>query len=75
MTTRRQRPVVQNKQKFSSNLKSKFKVDLHVPAKDFKEIVKVKCDHHKIVDNFCQMKNYLEECRCHNNVYGMPAEK
>ena len=45
-----------------------MKLILHLPAKHFKEIVEIKYDHHKILDNFCQMKNYLEECPRHHNV-------
>ena len=47
---------------------SKFKLVLHVPAKKFKEIVKINIDPHKILDNFCLMKNYLEECLSHHSV-------
>ena len=50
---------------------SKFKLVLHVPAKKFKEIVKINIDPHKILDNFCLMKNYLEECLSHHNISGL----
>ena len=52
---------------------SKFKLVLHVPAKKFKEIVKINIDPHKILDNFCLMKNYLEECLSHHNMYVHPC--
>ena len=46
--------------------RSKLKLVLHVPAKKFKEIVKINIDPHKFLDNFCLMKKYLEECQRHH---------
>ena len=65
---RRPAPFCQqtNLVKFSS---PRFKLVLQLPAKNFKEIVKIKCDNHKILDNFCQIKNYSEECPCHHNIH------
>jgi len=57
--------------KISNNI-SKLKLVLHVlhvPVKNFKETVKIKCDHHEVLDNFCQMKNYLEEFPSHHNMH------
>ena len=80
---RRPAPFCQqtNLVKFSS---PKLKLVLQLPAKNFKEIVKINCDNHKILDNFCQIKNYSEECPRHHNVcipiiffyqHGKPALK
>ena len=56
--------------KFSS---PKLKLVLQLPAKNFKEIVKTKCDNHKILDNFRQIKNYSEECPRHHTTYNVYA--
>ena len=65
---RRPAPFCQqtNLVKFSS---PKLKLVLQLPAKNFKEIVKIKCDNHKILDNFRQIKNYSEECPRHHITY------
>ena len=62
---RRPAPFCQqtNLVKFSS---PKLKLVLQLPARNFKEIVKIKCDNHKILDNFCLIKNYSEECPRHH---------
>ena len=68
---RRPAPFCQqtNLVKFSS---PKLKLVLQLPAKNFKEIVKIKCDNHKILDNFRQIKNYSEECpRHHTEHFGV----
>ena len=67
---RRPAPFCQqtNLVKFSS---PKLKLVLQLPAKNFKEIVKIKCDNHKILDNFRQIKNYSEECPRHHNDWSM----
>ena len=57
----------QNSQQRTVKKFSKLKLVLHVPAKKFKEIVKINIDPHKILDNFCLMKNYLEECLSHHS--------
>ena len=49
--------------------KFKFGSGLHIPAKNFKEIIKIKSDHHNILNNFCEIKFNLEECPSHHNVY------
>ena len=45
--------ITSKQTKFPQVFKSKLKLVLHLPAKNFKEIVKIKCDDHKILDNFC----------------------
>ena len=54
---------------FLQVFESKLKLILHVPAKKFKEIVKINIDPHKILDNFCLIKNFSEECLSHHNVH------
>ena len=44
----------------SSNLKSKFKVDLHVPANLFKEIVKTNVIQNWKKNNFCNKHFHLD---------------
>ena len=51
---------------FPQVFKSKLKLVLDVPAKKFKEIVKINIDPHKIPDNFGLIKKYLEECLSHH---------
>ena len=67
---RRPAPFCQqtNLVKFSS---PKLKLVLQLPAKNFKEIVKIKFDNHKILDNFCLIKNYSEECPRHHKAYSI----
>ena len=45
--------ITSKQTKFPEVFKSKLKLVSHLPAKNFKEIVKINCDHHKILDNFC----------------------
>ena len=61
--------ITSKQTKFPEVFKSKLKLVSHLPAKNFKEIVKIKCDNHKILDNFRQIKNYSEECPCHHTIY------
>ena len=49
--------------------KFKFRDGLHIPAKNFKEILKIKFDHHEILNNFCKIKFNSEECPRHHNVH------
>ena len=51
---------------------SKLKLVLHVPAKKFKEIVKINIDPHKILDNFCLINNFSEECLSYHIPHGCP---
>ena len=46
-----------------------LKTENIISAKNFREMVKTNNDYHKILDNFCEMKNNLEESPCHHNVY------
>ena len=46
--------------------KFKFGSGLHIPAKNFKEIIKIKSDHHNILNNFCEIKFNSEECPSHH---------
>ena len=39
-----------------------LKLVLHLPAKSFNKTDKINFVHHKILINFCEMKNYSEEC-------------
>ena len=57
---------------FPPVLKSKLKLVLDVPAKKFKEFVKINIDPHKFLDNFRLMKKYLEECQRHHNDQALP---
>ena len=49
--------------------KFKFGSGLHIPAKNFKEIIKIKSDHHNILNNFCEIKFNSEECPSHHTTY------
>ena len=46
-----------------------LKTENIISAKNFKEFVKIKCDNHKILYNFCEMKNYSEECPRHHTYH------
>ena len=49
--------------------KFKFRDGLHIPAKNFKEILKIKFDHHDILNNFCKIKFNSEECPSHHTLH------
>ena len=46
--------------------KFKFGSGLHIPAKNFKEIIKIKSDHHNNLNNFCEIEFNSEECPSHH---------
>ena len=51
--------------------KFKFGSGLRIPAKNFKEIIKIKSDHHNILNNFCEIKFNSEECPSHHNNHAL----
>ena len=53
----------------SSNLKSKFKVDLHVPANLFKEIVKTNVIQNWKKNNFCNKHFHLDFHVSYHNIH------
>jgi len=60
-------PVAEFITKNLTQKKFRFGSGLHIPAKNFKEIIKIKSDYHNILNNFCEIKFTLEECPSHHN--------
>ena len=54
--------------KVSTKKTLKVFVGLHFSATYFKEIIKINCVHHKILNNFSYMTNNSEKCWCYHNV-------
>ena len=62
--------TVRSKQtNFPQIFESKLKMNLLFPAKSLKKMKEIICNHHKIWNNFCEMKINSEECPCHHNVH------
>ena len=47
---------------------SKLEMNLLFPARAFRKMIEMICDHHKLWNNFCKIKNNLEECPCNGIV-------
>ena len=57
-----------NKQQMSKKKKSKLKVELLFSASSFGKMVEIKCDHHKVLNNFYLMTNNWEKSPCYLNL-------
>ena len=61
--------TVRSKQtNFPQIFESKLKMNLLFPAKSLKKMKEIICNHHKIWNNFCEMKINSEECPCHHTL-------
>ena len=62
--------TVRSKQtNFPQIFESKLKMNLLFPAKSLKKMKEIICNHHKIWNNFCEMKINSEECPCHHTLH------
>ena len=56
------RCLVWNSSQHKSEKMSKLKLNFLFPARSIGKMNEIICDHHKIWNNFCKMKNNWEEC-------------
>ena len=59
-------PEENSSQQQITNFFQGLKLVLHLPAKSFNKTDKINFVHYKILINFCEMKNYSEECPCYH---------